>query len=231
MFNHRLRLLFGLALGAALVGCGGGELASELSMRPRPLPLPSGQRAVLDVPADKPFSIALAPSSETPGLEGTAEADSHADAAGRADARVKARRSGKASAEFQLGCSLKNDADYQVEMTVRARCAYTATLTLSPPRSSPDAQLVLRLYARDYANRLVRKDQLFLDTSEDGGGTAEGTVDVTFTHILGPGEAIDIFFAGAATADVKEGRSVEGSLELRDARMAITTERARDLTP
>ena len=223
-----------LLIGAALLawsGCGGGELASQLSMRPRPKVLPATGQAVVHVPADEPFTIALAPSSETPGLGGTAEADSHADPAGSADAFARVKTSGKASAEFQLGCSLKNDTDHQVKMKVQAKCHYETELTLTPPQPAPGVQLVLRLYARDYNNRLVRKDHVFTATGENGGGATSGTVDLSFTHILGPGEAIDVFFAGAATIDIREGRSATCRIKLRDARMQVSTEAAPAMRP
>lgn len=216
----------GLALPLLLVGCDGGGLGSELSARPTPRSLdPDGDR-VLQLPKDEPFSIALAPTQEQPGLGGTADANAHVSKQGSADADARVSNGGSATAGFQLGHAVKNDSDRQAELSVRVRCNYETQAEATPPGPLPDAIVGLWLYARDGHNRLLRSFDLTHHSTAEGAASSHDRKDVQFTLTLGPRESINVFLAGHVQIDARDGRSANGSIKLDGLEMNIKSELA-----
>jgi hypothetical protein len=170
-----------LFAGAALVvlsGCGGGGFGSELAARPTPRSLELGQGAMLRLPQDERFSIALAPKQAAPGLGGAADAVANVSRDGHADATAQVENGGSATASFQLGHALKNDSDRLVSLHVRLRCEYETDAEVTPPRPSPDARIELSLYARDGRNRLVRSLNLARHATDEGAISSKDHKDI-----------------------------------------------------
>lgn len=216
----------GILLLLSLAGCSGGDFGSELTVRPKPRPLSRGDGQVVRLPQDEPFSIALAPTQETPGLVGTAEVDAHASKDGNADARASVENGGSAVAGFQLGHALKNDSDRQMVLHVHLRCEYVTEAEANPPGPLPDAKVGLKLYARDSRNRLRRNFNLTQHSTEEGAASSKDRKDIRFGLTLGPYEWVNIFLAGSVEVETQEGRSARGSIKLGDLVMEIRTEMA-----
>ncbi|MFQ5806333.1 MAG: hypothetical protein ACE5I3_07780 [Phycisphaerae bacterium] len=209
-----------------LAGCRGGDFGSELAARPKPRSLSRGDGQTIRLPQDEPFSITLAPSRETPGLGGNAEADAHVSKAGSADAAAEVQNGGSAWAEFQLGHAFQNDSDRQMELQVRVRCEFETAADATPPSSLPDAKVGLKLYARDGRNRLVRNFNLAQHSTEEGAASSTDRKDIEFMLTLGPRERVDIFLAGSVGVETREGHSASGSIKLRGLDMELKTEMA-----
>ncbi len=209
-----------------LVGCGGGEFGSELAVRPSPRALSRGDGATLHLPREEPFSIALAPTRETPGLGGTAEADARASKAGSADAAARVDNGGSALAGFQLGHSLKNDSDRLANLHVHLRCEYETEAEAAPPGPLPDAKVGLNLYVRDGRNQLLRSFTLAQHSTEEGAASSKDRKDIDFTFPLGAREWVNIFLTGSVEIETPEGHTARGSIKLLKLEMEITTEMA-----
>jgi hypothetical protein len=216
-------LLVGAVLAAPLYGCGGGQLGSELTVRPEPQPLGGGAGSVLHLPADRQYSIALAPTQESPELDGTAEADAQASKDGSASAVAQVVNAGKATAGFQLGYSVKNESDRQTALKIRVRCEHEISVRSDPPSATPDAKTSLTLYARDQYNRLLRTIELARDDSNDGAATSGGRTDAEFELLLGPGDTVSIFLAGSVQIDTRRGRTARGEVKMTGLEMDIET--------
>jgi len=213
----------GMVLSFLLTGCGGGEFGSELAMRPTPRALGA---AVLRLPADESFSITLAPTQETPGLGGQAEADASAAKNGAAEAVARVDNGGSAMAGFQLGHSMKNDADRMVYLHVRVACDYQTDAGAAPPSTMPEAQVGLNLYARDGRNRLLRSFNLAQHSTETGAVASKDSKVIEFTLPLGAREWVNIFVAGRARIETTEGHEAHGSIKLNKLEMTIEKETA-----
>jgi hypothetical protein len=213
----------GLSLLLLLSGCGGGDVGSELTVRPTPRSLSSGERATLRLPQDEPFSITLAPTRESPGLGGTAEADAHVSRDGNADAVARVDEGGSALARFQLGHAVKNESDRQMDLLVRLRCEYETEAEATPPGPLPDATVGLKLYARDGHNRLLRNIGMVDHSTEEGAASSKDRKDVEFTLTLGPRETLSVFLAGSVEIETRVGHSARGSIKLSGLEMQIET--------
>jgi hypothetical protein len=232
MTSPNCRLVFsGLALVGIslwpLLGCSGGDFGSELTVRPRPQPLARAAGESIRLPQDKPFSITLAPSEESPGLGGTAEADSHVGREGNADAAAHVENGGSALAGFQLGHAFQNGSDRQMKLRVRVDCAYEIEAEATPPSALPDAKVSLKLYARDGHNRLLRNFTLAEHSTEEGAEGAAASKDrknIEFALTLGPRESVSIYVAGSVKVETPDGRSARGSVNLSGLEMEIKTE-------
>lgn len=215
----------GLSLALLQTGCSGGDFGSELSARPVPRSLDlNGQ--VLRLPQDEPFSIALAPTQEQPGLGGKADANAQVSNRGDADANAQVDNGGAASAEFQLGHAIKNDSDRQASLLVRLHCEFETTAEATPPGPLRDAEVGLRLYARDGRNRLLRNMQLAHHSTEEGAASSRVGKDVDFRLTLGPREWVSVYVAGGVHIDTQEGHSARGAIKLSGLKMEIETELA-----
>jgi hypothetical protein len=209
-----------------IAGCGGGEFASELEARPTARALSQREGQTLRLPHDERFSIALAPTQETPGLGGTAEAEAHASKDGSADATARVENGGSAQAGFQLGHAVKNDSDRQMELHVRVRCGYELEVAVTPATPTPGAKVGLKLYARDGRNRLLRAFSLAQHSTEEGAAQSRDSQDLDFRLTLAPYQSVSLYVGGGVEIETPEGRSAEGTLNLRDLEMQITTEMA-----
>lgn len=207
-------------------GCSGNGVGSELKARPRPRPLEAEKGRVVRLPQDEPFSIALAPSQEAPGLGGEARAEARASREGSAEATAEVKNGGSAQAEFQLGHAFRNDSDRQVELQVRVRCGFETAASADPPGPLPDARVELRLYARDDRNRLVRNIGLTGHSTENGAASSTDSKDVVFGLALGPGEAVSVFVGGGVRVETREGRSARAAIKLTGLEMEVRTQAA-----
>jgi hypothetical protein len=209
-----------------ITGCGGGDFGSELTVRPKPHLLSGSDGQVLRLPHDEPFSITLAPTQETPGLGGTAEADTQVSKKGNADAVARVENGGSALAQFQLGHALKNDSDRQMDLHVHLACDCQTEAEATPPGPLPDAKISLTLFARDNHNRLLRSINLAQHSTEEGAAASKDHAQRSFTLTLGPGESVNVFVAGSARVDTQDGHSARGSIKLSGLEMEIKTELA-----
>jgi hypothetical protein len=209
-----------------LSGCGGGDFGSELTVRPNPWLLSRGENQMIRLPQDEPFSIALAPSQESPGLGGTAEADAHTSKDGQADASARVENGGSARAWFQLGHAFENDSEWQAQLEVRVRCEFEAKAEATPPGPLPDAKIDLNLYVRDGHNRLLRNFNLAQHSTEEGAAASTDRKEVEFVLPLGPRQRVDIFLAGSVQVETQEGHSARGSIRLSGLEMELKTEMA-----
>lgn len=209
-----------------LTGCGGGDFGSELTVHPKPHLLSGSDGQVLRLPHDEPFSITLAPTQETPGLGGTAEADTQVSKKGSADAVARVENGGSALAQFQLGHALKNNSDRQMDLHVHLACDYLTEVEATPPGPLPDAKISLKLFARDGRNRLLRNFNLAQHSTEEGAASSKDHKDIDFTLTLGPRESVNVFLAGSVRIDTPDGHSARGSIKLSGLKMEIKTELA-----
>jgi hypothetical protein len=178
------------------------------------------------LPQEEPFSITLGPTQETPGLDGTAEADTHVSKDGKANAVASVENGGSALAGFQLGHALQNDSDRQMDLHVQVRCEFGTEADATPPGSPPDAQVGVALYARDGRNRLLRHFDLAQHSTEEGAASSRDQKDLQFTLTLGPRESVNVFLAGSVKIDAQDGHSARGSIKLDGLEMDITTKMA-----
>ncbi len=211
---------------AALAGCGGANFGADLAQRPRAVPLKTGDGAVLRIPADEKFAIALAPSAREPGLGGAADADSKAGVDGSAMAMASVSNNGKASAGFQLGHAFSNPGDRQADATIRLKYNYVLRADAQPPSSSPGATVGLKLYARNGNNVLVRTVDLLGHSTENGDATRQGANEYEFSLTLGPGESMNVYIAGQAAVEIKPEHDASGELQLSDVQLEITSKLA-----
>lgn len=210
-----LPLLTAMTLVATLSGCGASNVGSELSARPTSTPIKLGDAKAIRLPADAPFSIALAPANHAPGLDGKARAEAVADKKGAASAVAEVENGGAAEATFQLGHSFTNEGDTQLDLHCRVRCTAEHDAGATPD-AGPDAAIGLKLYVRDNRNRLLRSFSLVQQTTEQGAASTSEQKDLRFVLTLAPGESVQVFLAGNAKMECKPGRSAHGSLKLRD---------------
>lgn len=212
-----------LALVLLLGGCAGANFGSDLSARPRPQPLPKQDETRLQLPADRAFSITLAPSSREPGLGGKAEVHSSANSDGQAHAKATVQKGGSANAMFQIGHAFQNDTPQQADLDFKI--AFDADYHIHTPHDSvrPEASVGLKLYARDGRGRLLRNMDLIGHTSEKGNAQRSIAETLEFTLTLAPGESVDVYLAGQVRVEVTDDRSGRGELRLRNLSMQIVT--------
>ncbi len=213
-----------LALSVAgLAGCGQGGFTSELAVQPPAQSVRATEPATLSFPQDKPFAIALAPTQQTPGLDGTADADAHATKDGNADARAEAKQAGKSTAGFQLGHALKNETERQVDFAFHVRFKYQYDAAAQPASGLPDAVLGLTLYARTGRGRPLTELNVLQHSTENGAVQRASDEELQFTLTLGPGETANVYLGGEVRVDVANGHSASGALKVSDLKMDVET--------
>lgn len=213
-----------------LAGCGGGNFASEISVRPNPHLLASRGEARIRLPADERFSIALAPSRQSPGLGGTASAKGTARPDGTADASAGVVHGGEAECTLQIGHAFRNDTEQQLDLEVAASVAYEYTAELPTDAVGVTLNVGVRLYARNSRNLLVRNYALVAHSTDDGSASRQGQEKLRFTIALAPGETVTLFVAGQAAVKTEFGKSAACRLELKQTEMEVTT-RAAEAAP
>ena len=215
--------LIGMLIG--LVGCGNSRFGSELPSRlPRPHTVGDTQGTVVRLPEAEQFSIALPKVTREAGLTGSAAADAHALKTGNADANATVAESGTATGSFQLGHSFENATERQADWKFTVLYDYSFTTVATPATPYPDAQIGLRLYARDGHGRLLRDLTLLTHSTENGSiGCAAKDEKAQFTLTLAPGESVSVFLAGQVYIAIREGRSAQGALSLSNLRMEVET--------
>jgi hypothetical protein len=203
------------------LGCAGGNFASELSAKDKPIPQPLSNAAgkTIRLPQDKPFSLIVNDSQQKAALDGSAEADAEAQRDGQAQASASVSDGGQARATFQLGHAFKNDTERQTDLHVTVRCDYE--YEAGPASRWGDATVGLKLYARDGRNRLLTSFSLVQHSTEDGAATSKDSKVMDFTLTLGPGESVNVFLGGQVEIDIDAGRSAHGSLKLSGLEMEV----------
>jgi hypothetical protein len=202
-------------------GCTGGDVGSELTVRPPPRELPRGDAATLKLPADAKFNIALSPATKAPGLAGSADVDSEAAPDGNAACRAKIEGGGQGSATFQLGHTIKNATDRQTDWDVHARFDYDYRAAATPV-AGPQATLSLNLFARDARNRLVQTAGVLQHTTEQGDISGSSREDARFTLTLAAGGTASVFLAGNVTIDAHDGQSGSGEIRVKGLEITLT---------
>jgi len=225
-----LALLAGGAL-LLLAGCGEGRFGSELSARPRPHPLHQTEAQVLRLPQDEAFSIVLTQANRKPGLGGLAESDARADRAGTAEASAAVTDSGEALGLFQLGHAFENPTDRQMDLDLAVGFGYAFEVSATPDSGYPDATAGLRLYARDNRGRLLRELNLAGHSSEAGAARRESAERVAFTLTLPPRSSVNVFLAGQANVNIREGRSAASTVRLTKLEISVATKSAPAVQP
>ncbi len=226
------RRLLGTGLLALLgTGCGDARFGVDLPARPKPTELRQAGPAVLRVPADQPFSIAVPQHTEKPGLDGTADADAQVTSAGTGTARAAVKESGLAEGLVQLGHSFQNSTELQSDFTFTVRFRGNLELHATPDSGFPDGTVGLKLYARDSHGRLLRDLTIVQQTTEGGATQRELNDNVQFTLTLAPAEAVSVFLAGQARAEIRAGRSAEAALSLQEVQIDVATRPAPPVTP
>lgn len=220
--SRMLMCVSGLLMALA-AGCGGSSnFGSDLptragSLRQEPL------NRVLRLPQDAPFSIAIAPSHQSPGIEGTAEAQSKADPQGAADAKAKVSGSGSANALFQLGHAVRNDREQPVDVTVRVRYRYAVDVDVRGEQRLPEAMVGLRLYVKDERDRMLRSIGLMQHDTDSGPIHSESENSVEVTAPLGASGSLTVFLAGQAQAVVDPSGAAECKLSISNLQMEISS--------
>lgn len=210
----------------ALAGCAGGGFGSELSVEPKPQQISRPEVTTLRIPQEQPFNIALPQSSRKPGLNGRAEADAKATPTGSAEASASVTQSGTADGQFQLGHAFSNETSRQTDFRFRVSFRYEFEVAAEPELDLPDAEVGLRLYARDDRGRLLRDVVLVAHTTESGATRRGAAEDVDFTLTLAPNTAVNVFVAGRVGVNIREGRTASGVLRLNDLVIELTTQPA-----
>lgn len=226
---RRLSLPAVAAIIALAAGCSQSNFGSELAEKPKPRDIDLPARPI-NLPQDQPFSIALAPTTKSPALGGSADATAKAEKSGSAEALADVKNGGTANATFQLGHAFRNTSDRQIDLKCRVLLHYEAHAEAGGPAGAPYATVGLRLYARDRRNRLLADTSVIDQTTERGAVArdADETLNVTLT--LGPGDAVDLFLAGQAVVDIKSEHSGSAEMRIRDVRMEITPQPAPPVT-
>lgn len=218
-FGFIASLLLAAAALMPLSGCAAGGVGAELTAHPAPHAIGKANHLSLSLPADEMFSIALAPTSQAPGLDGTAEGHASADKKGAATANAKVGKVGTASGTFQLGHAFRNDSGGQLDLDFRIAAAYEYHVSSEPPKAG--ASVGLNLFARDGRGRLLRTFPLVSLTSNDGAAGSRDQRDVQFTVTLGPGDELSVFAAGNASAECRPSQNAEASLSLSSFKMDV----------
>lgn len=226
MLDRRSGLGLCLALSGLLVGCSGGDFASEVSARPAPTSLSRRDEFRFRLPADEKFSIALAPSRQAPGLGGTAHAVGKAQREGTAELSADIESGGEAEATCQVGHVFRNDTEQQLDLEVSATVEFEYTAEVPAAPTGVNVDVGLRLYARNSRNLLVRNHSIVAHTVEDGSGARRGQETLKFVQALAPGESITVFVAGRAAVKAEFGKSAACRLALRRTEMDVTTRTA-----
>jgi len=213
--------LFATLLAGA-VGCGGSGAAATLSARPVPLELTRPEPQTIRLPADKPFSITLAPSTRSPELTGRASARSKADKHGTADATAEVEDGGKASATFQLGHALANDTERMLDLEVSVKAHYVCSVS-ADTNDLPLATIHVNLYMRDDRSRTPLQFVMVNHGSDRGTAKIDDSRRVSFTTTLGAGRTAYIFVAGEVRIEAEGGHTAGGSIALDGLEMEIKT--------
>lgn len=211
---------------ALLAGCGDARFGSDLPRQPRATALRQTEPTRLRLPQDGAFSIVLPQVHRQPGLDGTAESDAQASGDGRAVAQASVTQTGQAEGLFQLGHAFRNSTGRQVDIAFTVRVEYAFELAASPETAYPDAQVGLRLYARDGRGRLRRELVLVEHSTENGPVKRQSDSAVDFTLTLAPGETVNVFLAGRARVELEAGRSGSARLEVGQLEMEAVTQPA-----
>lgn len=207
---------------SGVAGCGGGGAGATLSARPVPMELTRPEPTTIHLPADKPFSITLAPSTRSPELTGEASAHSRADKSGKAEAVAEVARGGKASATFQLGHALANETERMLDLEMSVTVHYVCDISADDD-DLPLAAIHLNLYTRDDRSRTPLQLALVDHSSEHGLAGIEDTRKINFKTTLGAGRTGYIFVAGEVRIEAEGGRSASGSIKLDGLEMEIKT--------
>jgi hypothetical protein len=206
-----------------LTGCASSGFGSELAATPAPLVIRETQPTTLRLPAETPFSIHLPQSTEQAGLQGTVDATAKVTKDGSASADAIVKNGGKGSATFQLGHVFRNETAQQLDLTIRVRYMFEFSVKNEPVQKLPDANLGIRLFARDARGRLLRDFDLIHHSTEQGAATRRSDEDLTFDVVLGVNESLSVFLAGQSSVDAPDGRSAESHLEIRQFSMEVQT--------
>jgi len=220
-----------IAITAVLLtfaGCGGSNFGAELQARPKPEPLGSTAEQVLHLPQDRPFSIALAPAHQSPGLGGQAHGTAEAEPTGRAAAVADVQGGGSANGQFQLGHVFQNDTDRQLGLRFHLRWRQSYHVEADLSQGPVDALVGLKLYVRDHYNVLVRNDDLLRQAAADGAAQRSGTEELQFEQTLAPGQILTVFLAGQADVNAKLDRSAHCELRVEAVELEV---RARAAPP
>lgn len=219
-FGFAASLLLAAVVLWPLSGCAAGGVGAELSAHPTPHAIGKSIQLSLSLPADEAFSIALAPTAQAPGLDGTAEGHASADKKGSASASAKVGNAGTASGTFQLGHAFRNDSGGQLDLSFRITAAYELHVASEPAK--PGATLGMNIFARDGRGRLLRTVPLVALTSVDGAAGSKDQRDVNFTVTLPPEEQLTVFVAGSAAVECRAGQNAEASLALSSFKMDVS---------
>jgi hypothetical protein len=226
MLERRLSSTSCLAvLAVSIAGCGGGGFGGQLAVRPEPMPLDAVAAKTITLPADAPFSIKLAPSEKSPGLDGKAEAGSETDADGSANASATVENGGSATAGFQLGHAFVNDAERQVDLSVGVRFDYeyqSEAADVAADTATPSGAVELTLFALDGRGRELRKFPILAHASEEGSAASSASKSMRFGLTLSPGQEVSIYLAGQVKAETDYGETAGGSLRLSNLQMQVS---------
>lgn len=213
-----------------LAGCSSSQFGSELTARPKPQPVGKPAPSTIRLPQQRAFSIALPKVTKQAGLDGTAEGNANVDNMGSAELSAAVTNSGTAVSNFQLGHAFENDSDQQADFEFVVRCHHAFDAGATPPTPYPDAQVGLKLYARDSQGRLVRDMTLLQYTTEAGATANESDETLRFTITVGPADSVSVFLAGQVKVEIREGRSAHGTLKLSGLTMELTSRLAPPVT-
>ncbi len=205
-----------------LPGCGGGP-GESLSARPKSTELGGYVERPLEVPKDVPFSITLAPSQKSPGLEGKADASADVSADGAGSASASVENGGTASGTVQIGHSVRNDTARQADVSVRFAFDFEFEVNAIMPARSPEANVSITLFARDERNRELATIACLKHASDQGTASGKSSKELDLTLTLGPGQSANVYLAALAGASTEPGRKAFGRVTLRSVRMVVTT--------
>jgi hypothetical protein len=208
---------------AVFTGCSSDRFGADLDVHPRMHALRSTEPVTMRLPKDEPFSIALESARRAPGLDGDADATAEAKPTGFAEVSASVARSGNAEGLFRLGHAFVNDTDRQMDLDFAVQFRYEFEVRHEPDARLPDASAGLRLYARDGRGRMLRDLGLVSYSTETGPASRASDEQFRFVLTLGPGEAVDVFLAGRAKADVPAERTASARLKLSGLEFEVAT--------
>lgn len=210
-----------IGINSLIGGCSSGSMTSELVAKPESRSLAKLGSSVIHLPRDEKFSIALAPAQKSPGLLGTADANSQAAHEGNASLSASVDNGGGASATFQIGHAFSNDTDRQMDLHVRVRFDYEYSAGAKPPSLSADGLLGMDVYARSTRGKLLKTIPVLSFSTSEGDLAGRGNKEAEFVVTLGPADGAIIFVGGNIQITTKDGHSANGVIKLSKLEMDV----------
>lgn len=220
------------ALACTTAGCGGEGLARRFQVpeekRVTLAAADSGDRT-LRFPNDAPFNITDKTSTQSPGMNGSAESGADAKPDGKAACHVDAADGGAGSAEFHLGQCISNPGENARQAHVTVLCEYDIQAHYADGSDLPTiADYSLEVYINHADGLIVKRLPMESSAGGDVPASGSGRLIKELGLRLEPRKVYNVVLAGRVNAVTGEGGSAGLKIDVKRFELSIHTEPAPD---